>query len=145
MQRRWKIALIVPALILMAGIGAGSVVPDEAEVSGYETMAPAVEAVRLGAFTFAVDQPRHITYVVTRMSAVFDDEDTASYHALPENAVRLRDAVFDAVLDARPDPITGEVDAAAVKARVERLLSERLPELTSIEVDLIHSTQVPRR
>jgi hypothetical protein len=79
------------------------------------------------------------------MSAVFDDEDTASYHALPENAVRLRDAVFDAVLDARPDPITGEVDAAAVKARVERLLSERLPELTSIEVDLIHSTQVPRR
>jgi hypothetical protein len=147
MRRLYKVALIVPALCLAAGIGAGSVLP-ERDGRAAEASAPAADAlsmVNLGAFTFHVEQPRHVTYVVTRMAAGFADEQMAEQHSEAEKVVRLRDAVFDAVLDIRPDAVTGEVDLAALQARVERRLAERLPDLAMVEVRVLGTQDVPRR
>jgi hypothetical protein len=144
MQRRYKIALAVPALCLVAGIGAGSVTPDApAPEAPAETVEPAI--LELGAFTFHIEQPHHTTYVVTRMSAVFTDGAAAELHATPETVVRLRNAVFDAVLDVRPSAITGDVDLDALSERLGRTLTNEVPDIVSIDVNLLGSQDVPRR
>ncbi|MDG4648655.1 hypothetical protein P6F26_09365 [Roseibacterium sp. SDUM158017] len=145
------IAFSVPVLCLIAGIGAGNVLPQGAAGDDLEAGAPQtlgtveVASLSLGSFTFPVEQPRHVTYVVARLSAGFAGEDAALHHSEPENLVRLRDAVFDAVLDARTDAATGEVDLEALSARLERTLSGRMPELVSIDVSLLGTRDVPRR
>jgi hypothetical protein len=140
MRRKVKIALIVPALCLVARIGAGSIQPEE-------PAAPADAAyatVNLGAFTFPVEQPRHVTYVVARLSARFADQGLAELNGDPENVVRLRDAVFDVILDARPEAATGDVDIDALTGQLERTLSARLPDLASVDLELLGTRNVPR-
>jgi len=147
MKRIFKVALLLPAIWMAATVGIGSTLPEQDEGSEGELASDSatLSMVELGAFTFPVEQPRHVTYLVTRMAAGFEDEDLADYHSDPEQVVRLRSAVFDAVLNIRPDAVTGDIDVVSLQERIERHLTERLPALATVEVRVLGTQDVPRR
>ncbi|MCU4654341.1 hypothetical protein N8I71_15985 [Roseibacterium sp. SDUM158016] len=147
MKRTFKMALLLPAICLAATIGVGSTLPEGSEVAidGAPSDSAAFSMVDLGAFTFPVEQPRHVTYFVTQMSAGFAEEEQAEYHSSAEQVVRLRNAIFDAVFGIRPDAVTGDVDLVVLQDRIERHLSERLPALAMVEIRVLGVQDVPHR
>ncbi len=143
MRPNFKSVLIVPVLCLAASFAEAASPSDQDEDPAADLSAPSL--VELGAFTFQIEQPRHVTYVVTRMALSFDDAEAADYYSLAERVVRLRDSVFDALLGIRVDAVTGELNIEVLQDRVERQLAQRLSQPASIEVRVLGTQDVPRR